>query len=257
MIRYKKDDEIYNGRYVKVDGMVIVNPTEEMLEHLGYVREEYEPEVTLQTEPDTEEVVNQIKELLQGTVNGLADEEAAAKPALFPSWASKVGQQVKAGERLWFNGHLYKVVQPHTVERQHQPSVYTAALYAEIGDTDPTKGTLQNPIAFLIGMSLKKGLYYRQDGVLYKCVETLGNCTWNLKDIPRYAQVYDPATGGAETPAEPGSSKDNPIMFQVGVSLKAGKYYKHAGVVYKCLRDLPNCMYDLKLLVAQKFVEKA
>lgn len=254
MIRYKKDDEIYNGRYVKVDGMVIVNPTEEMLEHLGYVREEYEPEVTLQTEPDTEEVVNQIKELLQGTVNGLADEEAAAKPALFPSWASKVGQQVKAGERLWFNGHLYKVVQPHTVERQNQPSVYTTSLYAEIGKSDPTKGTPGNPIAFLIGMSLRKGLYYRQDGVLYECVESLPNCTRNLKDIPRYVRVYNPGGGG--TTAEHGGSKDNPIMFQVGVSLMEGKYYKQAGVVYKCLKFVPNCMYDLKLLVARKYVEK-
>lgn len=254
MIRYRKDDETYNGRYVKIDGMVIVNPTEEMLEHLGYVREEYEPEVPVRTEPDTGEVINQMKELLQGTVNGLSDEEAAAKPALFPSWMSKVGQQVKTGERLWFNGHLYKVVQTHTVERQNQPSVYTAALYAEIGENDPVKGTLENPVSFLIGMSLKKGMYYRHDGVLYECVEPLPNCTRNLKDIPRYVRAYNPGGGG--TTAEHGSSKDNPIMFQAGVTLEVGKYYKHAGVVYKCLRYLPNCMYDLKILVPQKYVEK-
>ncbi|SFG38048.1 hypothetical protein [Prevotella sp. KH2C16] len=258
MIRFRnKDNEIYNGRYIKVDGMVIVNPTEDMLVQMGYEKEEYEPEVPVRAEPDTGEVINQLKELLADKVTELSDEEAAAKPALFPSWSSRVGMEVKAGERLWFNGRLYKVLQDHTPELQHQPSVYTAALYAEIGDTDPTKGTIENPISFQVGMELKEGLIYTQDGVLYKCVEGLANCVWNLKDIPRYAQVYDPETGGTAETAEAGSSKDSPIEFRAGMGLVTEKYYKQAGIVYKCLRDLPNCMYDLAILVAQKFVEEA
>ena len=36
MIQYRKGDEVYNGRYVDVDGRLIINPTPEILLENGY-----------------------------------------------------------------------------------------------------------------------------------------------------------------------------------------------------------------------------
>jgi hypothetical protein len=77
----------------------------------------------------------------------LSDEDAVDVAALFPIWASKIGQFVNTGERLWYNSKLYKVVQGHTVQADWTPDV-TPALYVEVAKpgeireiTDPIPAT--------------------------------------------------------------------------------------------------------------------
>lgn len=40
MIQYKKGEDVYNGRYIVVDGITIINPSEEMLLDHGYEKME-------------------------------------------------------------------------------------------------------------------------------------------------------------------------------------------------------------------------
>jgi hypothetical protein len=61
----------------------------------------------------------------------LSDEDALDVAALFPTWASKVGSEVSVGERLWYDGKLYKVIQPHTATDLWVPD-HNPALYVEI-----------------------------------------------------------------------------------------------------------------------------
>ena len=43
MIQFRKGNNTYNGRYIDVDGRLIINPTEEMLLANGYERIEQQP----------------------------------------------------------------------------------------------------------------------------------------------------------------------------------------------------------------------
>lgn len=69
--------------------------------------------------------------MLASDAENLTDEEALEVAALYPTWASKIGSQVSAGERLWYDGKLYKVVQAHTSQSDWTPDA-TPALYTEV-----------------------------------------------------------------------------------------------------------------------------
>lgn len=58
MKRYRKESEIFNGRYITDGDVTIINPTEEMLARCGYVIEEDAPELVLRNA-----IENKIKEI--------------------------------------------------------------------------------------------------------------------------------------------------------------------------------------------------
>lgn len=110
----------------------ICNPYPEQIAAEGWVP--YEPPVVEpqpMTEPDEMDIMQAVKRMLASSVENLTDEEALSVAALYPTWISKIGEQVNAGERLWYDGKLYKVVQGHIVQEDWTPDV-TQALYAEV-----------------------------------------------------------------------------------------------------------------------------
>lgn len=126
-----------NGRQVFSDcrtiqtgeGLWISNPTAEQIAAEGWV--EYMAPVVPQTEPETGDIIEAVKRMLATSATALSDEEALQVAALYPTWASKIGEQVNASERLWYDGKLYKVVQQHTVQDDWTPDA-TPALYVEV-----------------------------------------------------------------------------------------------------------------------------
>ena len=60
----------------------------------------------------------------------LTDEQAIEVIDLYDEWA--VNKQVYAGNRIQFEGELYKVLQDHTTQADWTPDV-TPALYVEVG----------------------------------------------------------------------------------------------------------------------------
>ena len=114
------------------DNLWVSNPTAEQIAEAGwlpYVPPVIPPEP--ETEPDNDSVLQAVKKMLQSSVEELTDEEALEVAALYPTWASKIGEQVNVGERLWYNEALYKVLQQHTAQETWTPDV-TASLYAEV-----------------------------------------------------------------------------------------------------------------------------
>lgn len=117
------------------DGSWVSNPSPEQIASAGW--EVYvppvmpEPEPEPQTEPDMYEVMEAVKRMLATDIVELSDEDALGIAALYPTWASKDGKQVAVGERLWYDGKLYKVIQAHTVQSDWTPDI-TPALYAEV-----------------------------------------------------------------------------------------------------------------------------
>lgn len=110
----------------------VSNPPEELIFQCGW--QVLVPPVippTPQTEPYEDEILQAVKRMLASSVEEMTDEDALAVAALFPTWASKIGEAVTAGERLWYNTKLYKVLQPHTVQDDWTPDV-TPALFVEV-----------------------------------------------------------------------------------------------------------------------------
>lgn len=115
-----------------VKGQFVSNPSQELVLSDGW--QIYTPPEVIpnpQMEPDYEQVMQAVKTMLASSVENLSDDEALNVAALYPTWSSRVGEQVNVGERLWYDGKLYKVIQQHTEQEDWTPDV-TASLYTEV-----------------------------------------------------------------------------------------------------------------------------
>jgi len=136
-----------DGTAIRLDtGEGISNPSPEVLAENGW--EVFVPPVVPpvpQTEPDLQSVMQAVKNMLSEDVQDLTDEEALDIAALFPTWSSKLGVDVTSGDRLWYNGKLYKVTQPHIPQANWLPdeatSLYTEVSIAEIPDWVQPQGS--------------------------------------------------------------------------------------------------------------------
>lgn len=117
----------------------VSNPIPEMIAEMGWV--EFIPPVipaSPQDEPGYDEIVDAVKKMLSTDVTTLTDEEALEVAALYPTWSSKLpkgeeqmGDSVVAGERLWDDGELWKVLQPHNVMPNWRPKD-SSSLYVRV-----------------------------------------------------------------------------------------------------------------------------
>ena len=101
----------------------------------------------------------------------LADYQKAKAYRLFPTYDSLLekGEQLPVGTEFQNNGEFYRVIQAHTPQADWIPSV-EHALYAYIS---PHEGTKDDPIPYRHWMLLEKDKYYTENGVLYRCVQSL------------------------------------------------------------------------------------
>lgn len=65
----------------------------------------------------------------------LTDEQAAKAPRLYPAW--KESKSYTVGERIRYNGILYKVLQAHTSQEDWTPDV-AVSLFAKVLISDPS-----------------------------------------------------------------------------------------------------------------------
>ena len=103
-----------------------------------------QPELPI-TEPTQEDILDAVKAMLAKNTETLSDEEALGVAALYPTWTSKIGQNLAVGERLWYDGSLYKVIQTHTAQDNWTPSeavsLFTKVSIAEYPDWVQPTGT--------------------------------------------------------------------------------------------------------------------
>lgn len=113
-----------------------------------------------------------------------SDADALTVKGIYPMWDDLIGQTVdKAGFRFTYGGKLYKTIPAnHTFAAEWVPGVGTESLYTCIDDQHA--GTLEDPIPYEGNMELTEGLYYRQDGVTYRCIRGTGQPVYHaLKDL--------------------------------------------------------------------------
>ena len=146
--------------------------------------EEYtepEPEAYVKDVPTADDIVTQLKELVSTQVAELTDEEAKKVPALFPVWATDEAYSV--GDRVYYNGSLYKCVQAHTSQSNWNPKD-AASLWQNVSEeAQEADGSYDNPYAWISGMESYEGFYYTEDSVLYLCTRSSGG--------PLYYRITD------------------------------------------------------------------
>lgn len=105
--------------------------------------------------------------LVRQQINTLTVDDATAlrMVAYYPEWTA--GTAYTAGDRLVYNGDLYKVLQAHTAQETWLPGAGTESLYARIDEQHD--GTKYDPIPYSGNMALESGKYYIQDDVICLC----------------------------------------------------------------------------------------
>ena len=111
--------------------------------------------------------------MVRQQINTLAVDDATAlrMAAYYPKWTA--GTAYAAGDRLVYNGDLYKVLQAHTAQETWLPGTGTESLYTRIDEQHD--GTKYDPIPYGGNMALEAGKYYSQSGKTYLCNRDTGN----------------------------------------------------------------------------------
>lgn len=120
--------------------------------------------------------------MVRAQINTLAVDDATAlrMVAYYPDW--EAGTAYAAGDRVVYNGDLYKVLQAHTAQSTWQPGDGTESLYTRIDEQND--GTKYDPIPYSGNMALEAGKYYIQSGKTYLCNRDTGNPVYNaLADL--------------------------------------------------------------------------
>lgn len=125
---------------------------------------------------------------IESAASFFSDREALNSKWMFPTFSDLIGITVEEGTRFRYNGDLYKMRQTAVIQEIYPPSIDTASLYVRVSEDD--QGSIDNPIPFELNMELIENKYYTQNGVLYRCRESLNACYWNLSDVTgRYVEV--------------------------------------------------------------------
>ena len=128
-----------------------------------------------------------MKPAVSMAVQRLPDAEALTVKPLYPVWEDlvKLGtvKTDEVGYKFTYNGDLYKC---RNANPQFQatwiPGIDTAALCTRIDETHA--GTIDDPIPYDGNMELVSGLYYSQDGIVYRCTRDTGIPVYQpLKDL--------------------------------------------------------------------------
>lgn len=115
--------------------------------------------------------------MVRAQINTLSVDDATAlrMVAYYPAWTA--GTAYAAGDRLVYNGDLYKVLQAHTSQATWLPGAGTESLYTRIDEQHD--GTKYDPIPYSGNMALENGKYYSQSGKTYLCNRDTGNPVYN------------------------------------------------------------------------------
>ena len=110
-----------------------------------------------------------LRALIEQGIQSLPDKAAVKGVRLHPAW--QAGQAYAVDFRVRYAGRLFKAVQSHTAQVGWEPDK-AAALWTEICEVH--RGTVDDPIPYDGNMALTAGVYYVQDGAVYRCTRDTG-----------------------------------------------------------------------------------
>jgi hypothetical protein len=113
----------------------------------------------------TRSEVLQLRALIERSAQALPDEAAVKGVRLHPAW--EVGAVYEVGFRVCHGNRLFKAIQGHTAQIGWEPD-NAASLWMEVCEVH--SGSADDPIPYEGNMALTAGLYYSQDGMVYRGV---------------------------------------------------------------------------------------
>jgi hypothetical protein len=132
----------------------------------------------------------QLRPVMEKAAQSLDDAVAITAVELFPYWKQLVtnGIQVNKGFRFQHEGQLYRTEQPsYTFVAHYVPgSAGTESLFSRVDEAHA--GTREDPIPYERNMEIYEGLYYSQNGVVYKCIRDSGAPLYH--DLSALVSIY-------------------------------------------------------------------
>ena len=132
----------------------------------------------------------QLRPVIEKASQSLEDAVAITAVELFPYWKQlvAVGKTVEKGFRFQYDRQLYRTEQPsYTFVETYVPgSAGTESLFSRVDETHA--GTLDDPIPYNRNMEIYEGLYYSQNGVVYKCIRDSGAPLYH--DLSALVSIY-------------------------------------------------------------------
>ena len=120
-----------------------------------------------------------LRPLYQKGAQSLSDAEAVEVKNIYPEWES--GTEYTARKKVLYKGQLYRCLQGHTAQTDWAPDL-AAALWTMIDESHA--GTLEDPIPYSGNMALENGMYYEQNGIVYRCTrDTINPVFSDLADL--------------------------------------------------------------------------
>ena len=118
----------------------------------------------------------QLRPVIEQASQSLEDSVALTAVELFPKWKDLVdkGEEVEKGFRFQYENKLYRTEQPKYLFVAHYVPgrVGTESLFSKVDENHA--GTIDDPIPYEQNMEIYDGLYYTQNGVLYRCTRDSG-----------------------------------------------------------------------------------
>lgn len=135
------------------------------------------------------EQINEAKEAIKYSINALdlSNNDTIKYKDYLPDWNDYVGKSLPKDFKFKYNNQPYKTIQAvNIVLSNHTPDI-VYALYAIINEEH--EGTLEDPIPYVQQMSIEKGKYYSQYGVVYLAIQDMPTgMPYDLNQIPAIVQ---------------------------------------------------------------------
>lgn len=114
--------------------------------------------------------------LLAQQINSLPLDDATALRSreFYPEWAP--GTEYPAEYKVQYGGRLCRCRQKHTSQPGWEPE-NAPSLWEYINEAHD--GSKYDPIPYDGNMELSEGLYYSQNGILYRCTQSTGQPVYN------------------------------------------------------------------------------
>ena len=151
--------------------------------------------IQIESLSDLEEITSNIqeidkaKEVIKYSINSLdlSNNDTIKYKDYLPVWTDYIGKSLPKDFKFRYNNQLYKTIQAvNIVLSNHTPDI-VYALYAIINEEH--EGTLEDPIPYQQQMTIEKGKYYSQYGVVYIAIQNMPTgMPYDLNQIPAIVQ---------------------------------------------------------------------
>lgn len=120
--------------------------------------------------------VQMLRRFIERGVQVLTDQEALEAVELHEEWLPGVKYTAEnkrpVGHRVRRPDGLFRLRQEHTSQTGREPE-NVPSLWERV--CEGHSGAADDPIPYKTGMALTVGLYYEEEGVIYRCIRDTGN----------------------------------------------------------------------------------